>query len=279
MMQKLKKRVIWILGQIVRRISPVLTNRINYLRLFKRPMNTKNPKTFAEKLILQIESKEYKKYTNYADKWKVQEYVSEVIGKEFLIPVLAVYDSPEEIKYDQIPDGTYLKLNHGSGLNVVYNRRDQKEIHKKIQKWYKEDYYKRGYEQQYRDIERKILVQKNIKPDSASLWDYCFFTFQGKVEFVQIRDNLGHQYEVGENYEKLPYKLASNITKIEKEVPEFKKMVILAEKLAAPFNFVRVDFFWVDHRIYFGELTFSPTGGRLRFSPDEYNLIFGEKLG
>lgn len=274
----LKRKMINFVIKIIGILTPMLANELKFIRLFKKPLNQKNPQLFAEKIIVRMSSKEFEQLEAYVDKWKVREYVEKVIGSKYLKPLLAVYDNPNDICYEQIPEGAYLKLNHGSHYNIVYTKETESHVKKKIKKWFQTDFSQKYAEQQYKNIKRKILVEENIAPNGKTLYDYSFFTFQGRVEFTQIRDNAGHRYEVGRSYEKLPFQLYSTVTPIEPQQPEYDEMVVLAEKLAQPFDFVRVDFFCVDHKVYFGELTFSPGAGLRMFSPYEYNQIFGEKI-
>lgn len=262
----------------IRVFSPMLANKILFFRLFKRPADLKNPQTYSEKIMVRMNSSAYEKLSEYADKWKVREYVAGTIGEEYLIPLLDVYDSPKDVRYERIPENAYIKLNHGSGYNIIYQKKNELRIRRKIRKWFREDYAKKTLERQYTYIPRKILVEENLVPDGQVLWEFSFFTFHGDVEFVQVRDNFAHRFEVGKNYEKLPFQMFSTVSEIAPKVAEYDRMVQLAQKLAEPFDFVRVDFFLAGHRIYFGELTFSPGGGIRIFKPYEYNLTFGEKL-
>jgi len=274
-----KRKAVGLICRIVGYINPALGQNLRFFGIFKKPLNYQNPRLFAEKIMVRMSSKEYEKLTDYVDKWKVREYVEKTIGKQYLTPLLQVYDEPSQINYDKIPEGAYLKLNHGSGYNVIYHKAKKWIVHGKIKRWFREDFSKRAMEMQYKHIKRKILVEENLAPNGERLLDFSFFTFQGKVEFAQIRDNAGHRFEVGREYEQLPFQLYSYVTEIEPAVPEYPFMVELAERLASPFSFVRVDFLWIENKVYFGELTFSPGGGRRSFQPYEYNLIFGDKMG
>lgn len=273
-----KGKMISVMIRIVGYINPIMAQNFKYYRLFKHSLNYENPRLYAEKIIVRMNSKEFEKLGEYADKWKVRKYVEKTIGKEYLTPLLQVYDFPEDIDYETIPEGCYLKLNHGSGYNIVFQKNRRRKIERKIKKWFQKDYSKYTLEMQYKKIQRKILIEKNLIPNGEQLKEFSFFVFQGRVEFTQIRDNAGHRFEVGRSYEDLPFQLYSSVTETEPEVPEYSHMVEMAELLAQPFSFVRVDFMWVDHTIYFGELTFSPGGGTRRFKPYKYNIIFGDKM-
>ena len=278
MLINLKNKILELFIKILSHIYVPAAIEFEFFRLFKRFIDYKNPKTFSEKIIIKKSSEEFKKLAEYADKWKVREYVNSVIGEIYEIPLNAVYDSPDEIDYESIEEGAVMKLNHGSGFNLIYHKKNKKDVQKKIRKWFFTDFSKYRNEKQYCDIPRKILIEKNIVPNGEVLWEYSFFTFHGIVEFTQIRDNAGHRFEVGRNYEQLPFHLYSYVTEILPKIPEYDQMVSLAEKLASLFEFVRVDFFVVNHKIYFAELTFSPNTGLKKFNPEPYNYLFGEKI-
>lgn len=277
-MAAFNKQIIVRIGKAIGRIHPGIANELKFIRLFKRPINRLHPRTFAEKIILAMNSPMYRAYSVYADKYQVRGYVEQTIGAEYLIALLGVYDSPEEIPYPELPEGTFLNLNHGSGYNAVYHRADHDRISRQIAQWYHEDYSRTTLEQQYKDIPRKILAMENLAPAGQTLQEFNFFTFPGKVEFVQVMDHRGHRFEVGRSYEPLPFRLFSTVTQAAPEPPEFRRMVQLAEALAKPFPFVRVDLLLREGRIYFLELTFAPGAGIRRFYPMEYNYIFGDKL-
>lgn len=265
--------------RLVAVINPKFANDIRYFWLFKKKIDRENPQTFAEHIIVKMESPEMELLADYADKYKVRDYVTDAIGEEYLIPLIAVYDLPRQVDYEAIPEGAYLKLNHGSGYNYEFYKKRKLTAKAHVWWWFKRNFYKIGREMQYKNIEKKILVQKNIAPKDGILWEYIFYTFEGRIEFAQIRNTKGNEiYEMDREYQPLPFKkTASQLTLIQ-ESDNFGKMVELAERLAEPFNFVRVDFLYADGQIYFSELTFTPTAGRVSFAPEEYNLIFGEKL-
>ena len=131
---------------------------------------------------------------------------------------------------------------------------------------------------QYKDIPKKILVEKMIGTEKIPPMEYSFYTFNGKVEYVQIWLDDYRMFEVDRNYEKLPFKQYPKQIRIQPQKPCFGEMLAMSEKLAVPFPFVRVDFLYDGNQIYFAELTFSPEAGRIFLQPAEYNLIFGDKM-
>ena len=258
-------------------ISPDLLSELRYFRTFKKRINHKNPRTFAEKLILAMKSKEYEELGDYADKVKVRDYVREIAGEEYLIPLIAVYESPDDVDYDSIPEGAYIKLNHGSGYNYIYKASEKSEIEKKVRKAFKKDFSTFQNERQYKNIERRIIVMPDMKEGSEIFFEASLFTINGRVEIARVRgeDIL---FDVDRDYKVPPYHMFGNVREPIPEFESFHEVVELAEKLAAPFEFVRLDFMFFDYKPYFCELTFSPNAGRVKFVPDEYNYIIGDKL-
>ena len=119
-----------------------------------------------------------------------------MIGEEYLIPLLGAYDKPEEIDYEKLPNQFVLKLNHGSGYNIIVkekNKENINNINKKLNKWIKEDYYKIKKEYQYKNVKKKIVCEKYINDSKGELLDYKFFCFNGKPEFVKVDFDRFHK--------------------------------------------------------------------------------------
>lgn len=215
------------------------------------------------------------KYTDFVDKYKVREYISNKIGDEFLIPLIGVYNSPDEIDYNKLPNSFVLKLNHGSGYNIIIkdkNEIDKKKLNIKLKKWLKEDYSKIKKEVQYKNVKRKIICEKFINDKDGQLLDYKFFCFDGKPEFVKVDSDrfTGHRvdfFDMKWNKIQMMEENYLNCDKLINKPENFEKMIEIAEKLSNNFQFVRVDLYNVDGKIYFGELTFTPASGRHPFKP------------
>jgi len=280
-MRKIKKKLSFWLSRGIDALahrSPLLANKLRYWRLYKKWPDLKNPRTFGEKIMARMSMPEFEQLADYADKRKVREYIADTIGDEYNIPLLAVYDTPEEVRYDLIPEGAYIKLNHASNCNIVYREAQKAEISSKLKKWYETDFSQNWLEMQYKPISRKILVQPDLAPGGEPLYDLCFFAFNGHVEFTQIRNDRGLRISVDRDFKETPYSLNTHRSEIPDKLPHYDLLVTMADALAKPFAFVRVDFFLVGDKPYFGELTFSPGAGYRIFKPYEYNLIFGDMI-
>lgn len=235
-----------------------------------------DPKTFNEK-IQWIKLRGYTKdMTRLADKYLVREWIKEKIGEEYLIPLLGVWDSFDEIDFDNLPNEFALKCNHGSGYNYIVTDKekiDKDELREKFNKWMNENFAYYSLEMQYEQISPKIIAEKVIyQSKGSSLVDYKFHCFNGKPEFVQIiedRDLINHtatqaMYDMDgeilswcfDDYELVPHTQDND---------SLQSMARLARKLSERFKYVRVDFYDTEEGIKFGEMTFTPGNGMYKY--------------
>lgn len=264
-----------------------------YSKNFNKKLNLNDPQRFTEKIQWKKLYDHNPLYTKCADKYLVREYVKEKIGEKYLIPLLYQTDKPEEIPFDKLPLPYIIKANHGCGWNIII--RDRKDIHKKeiiskCRNWLKSNIYFIGREWQYKDIKPRVLIEKLILDERGLIpEDYKFQCFGGKVEFIQVDTDRFDNHKKSfydSNWKFLPFVWCTQKNnkptfeadnKINKP-KNLKKMVKIAEKLSKDFDFVRVDLYFIDNKIYFGELTFTPSSGLDIFFPEKYNLIYGKKL-
>ena len=251
----------------------------------------KNPKTFTEKIQWLKVYNRKSEYTTMVDKHAVKQYVAGCIGEEYIIPTLGVWDNPEDIEWDSLPDKFVLKTTHGGGgCGVVICTNKQKfskaEAITKMNQSLQSDIYWGYREWPYKNVPKKIIAEKFMAPVEATasndLSDYKFFCFNGEPMYCQvIRDRhtketidfydmeWNHQEFVGLN------PVASNgLTPVAR--PEHLDILIsICRKLAKDIPFVRVDLYVIDNKEYFGELTFYPASGFGVFTPN----IWQENLG
>ena len=249
--------------------------------------NIDNPRSFNEKLQWLKLYNEDPLLTKCADKYLVRDYVKEKIGEEYLIPLLGVWDSPDEIDFDKLPEQFVLKVNWGSGQNIIVkdkSKLDIEEAKAKLREWLKphSNHYYFGFEWCYKNIQPKIIAEKYIEQMNGNLYDYKFFCFNGKAKILEfITDRYTNQANnfFDKNLQKLSLqydgKRNSDIC-LKKETTLSIKQ--LAEKLAQPFNFARTDFYEVNNKIYFGEITFYSANGIGKFEPVEWDYKLGEMI-
>lgn len=227
-------------------------------------------------------------YIKLVDKYEVKKYVEEMIGKEYVIPTFGIWDSFEKINFDELPNQFVLKCTHDSGgLVIVKNKKilDMNFARNKIKKALRNNYYYESREWPYKNVKPRIIAEEYMEDEATQeLRDYKFFCFDGKVKFMFIASNRqgeGATYfdfytldfekiNVKNGHPNAPYK-------IEKPV-NFEKMIKLSERLSKGIKHVRVDWYEINGRIYFGEMTFYHNGGFVPFIPNEWDDEFGKYL-
>ena len=254
---------------------------------FGRELNLEDPKTYTEKLqwLKLFDRKPI--YTSMVDKHEAKEYVAQRIGSEYIIPTLGVWDSFDEIDFDSLPDQFVLKCTHDSGGLVIVKDKSKLDLDAarvKINKSLKRNYYLHGREWPYKNVKPRILAETYMEdPETAELRDYKFFCFNGEVKALFVATE---RYKAGEEtkfdffdaeYNHLPFTNGHPNAEVLPEKPKtFEKMKELAAELSVGIPHLRVDFYEVDGKIYFGELTFSHWSGMMPFDPEEWDRTFGD---
>ena len=257
-----------------------------YKKRTGKNLNLGNPKTFNEKIQwLKLYDNSPLK-TKLADKYLVREWIEEQIGSKYLIPLLGVWNNFDEIDFDKLPEKFVLKANHGSHWNIIVkdkSKLDKSKAKKKFDKWMARDYaFKAGLELQYKGIKPKIIAEKFIEDTNGELNDYKIMCFNGEPKFVWVdcgrySNHTKNIYDLDWNLQ--PFKMTYSISKTPIARPEnLDKMIELAKILCKDFAFVRVDFYNVDGKIYFGEMTFTSMSGTDKFEPEKYDLELGNML-
>lgn len=257
----------------------------NLRRKFKKrvgyALNLDNPQTYNEKM--QWLKARYRDplMTRCADKVAVRSYIAEKIGEEYLAPVYGIYDAVDEIDLDALPNEFVFKSNHASGHVILCKDKSKMDWPKefiKMEKWLLTNYFYTSGERYYRDITPKIICEK-LHP--GEIIDYKFVCFNRKPQYFYACSDRGKGTKINFldlEFKPLPFR-KKELPKDNLKKPEnFEKMVELAETLAQDFPFVRVDFYDIDGKIYFGELTFCPGGGLNPFVPPEWDLKVGEMI-
>lgn len=270
--------------------SDSLYLRLMYYFQTGKRLHLKHPKTFNEKLQwLKLHDRK-PEYTTMVDKYAVKEYVAKIIEQEYIIPTLGVWDNPEEIAWDDLPSQFVLKTTHGGGSKGVIICRnkaelDRNDVIKCLSKAMKYDVYKRYREWPYKNVQPKVIAEEFLSdPESedGSIKDYKFFCFNGKPIYCGVFSNRLSKMAVDYfdmEWNHLPFSLKVPSSEIPPTKPQhFETMRLLATKLAQGHPHLRVDFYEVNSKVYFGELTFYSTSGYGQFSPDEWDEIWGNHI-
>lgn len=275
----MKKKFKKIFRQLYRKILYILPAKIvlniENFRGYHKLVNFQNPRFFGEKIQWLKLYGNLEKYNNYVDKYLVRDYICNKIGDEYLIPLIDVYDKADDINFDSLPKKYVIKLNTGSGYNIVVedkNKVNKKKIIKKLNKWMNENYAKMKKEPQYKNVKKKIIIEKYMSDSDGKLLDYKFFCFNGKPEFIKVDfdrfiDHSANFYDVNWNLIDMREGDFPNYKYKCQKPNNFDKMIKIAKILSKEFQFVRVDLYNIDGKIYFGELTFTPAAGVNPFKP------------
>lgn len=260
--------------------------KLQYRIKLGRMPNIDKPRRFTEKL------QWYKLYyrnplmTTAADKYEVRNYVKSKGLGSILNQLYAVYSNVEDIEIDSLPAKFVMKTTNGSGTNLICTNKSDLSIDKlkkHFKQWLSRDIFASGREWSYKNIKPRIIVEELLESKDNKFHginDYKFLCFNGKAKYIVL--DVDRHIEHKRNIYDIDWNLIDVTTdhpniKEKVEKPEsLDEMINIANKLAEDFPFVRVDLYWVNQKVYFGELTFYPWTGYVQFSPDEFDYALGE---
>lgn len=261
---------------------------LQYFIKMHRWLDLKKPIRYTEKI------QWYK--TNYrdikmqicADKYKVREYIKSKNLDRILNDLYEVYESPEEIELDKLPDKFVLKTNNGSGTNIICDNKEKlsrEVILDKFKEFKKQTEVSAGREWVYKNIKPFIIAERYLEESSCfskSLVDYKILCFSGKPEYIVVdvdRFDIHKRDIYDVEWKKLD--IETDCPKYNLNIPRptnLEEMLEIARILSEDFPAVRVDLYNIDGKIIFGELTFFPWSGYVQFTPDDFDYILGEKF-
>lgn len=260
--------------------------RIKYRRKFGVKLSFKSPKTFNEKLQWLKVYNRKQLYTTMVDKFEAKKYVASVIGKEYTIPTLGIYDSFDEIDFDTLPDQFVIKCTHDSGGLVICRDKSKLNIEKtkeKICNCLKNNYYYGGREWPYKNVKPRIIIEKYMEDkNSKTMRDYKIFCFSGKPKILYLSEGLEDHstasmsfYDMNmqltdcrrSDYKPLNYK--------PQKPKNFEKMKEFSSLFSKNIPHLRVDWYEVNGKLFFGEFTFTTCGGYVPFAEEKWNKRMG----
>lgn len=256
------------------------------VRLGKR-LNLSNPQTYNEKLQWLKLYNRQPKYTQMVDKYEVKTIVAKAIGEGYIIPTLGVWEHFDEIDFDQLPQQFVLKCTHDSGGLVVVKDKfkfNKDKARNKIEHCLKHNFFWGMREWPYKGVKPRIIAEQYMEDEQThELRDYKFFCFGGEVKALFIATERMKQGEetkfdfFDEEFHHLPFTNGHpNAEVLPKKPTCFDEMKMLAAKLSKGIPHVRVDFYEVNGKVYFGEMTFFHWSGLTAFKPEEWDYKFGE---
>ena len=298
MFYKIKRAIYYLfnkpaaLGKIVLCFfAPVLPDKL-FLKMYFRLnngywMDLNHPKTYNEKLQWLKLNCKHEEYTKMVDKVTAKEYVASIIGWDYIIPTIGVWNSVDEVDWASLPQQFVLKSTGDSGGVVVCKDKTTLDIEaakRKLKKLGERNYFVVSKEYPYKNVPHRYIAEAYMEDESGyELKDYKFFCFDGEVPFLYVvtgRQQNDTRFDFYDSYfNHLPFENGHpNAENWPKKPENFEEMLNIAKKLSKGINHVRVDLYNINGRIYFGELTFFHMSGMATFKPKEWDLEFGSYL-
>lgn len=282
--QRICRKICYLFGRLIPD-RPYL-QMMYYVNMGKK-LNLKNPVGYNEKLnwLKLYDRKDI--YSKMADKYEVRGIVKDKIGEEYLIPLLGVWDCSQDIDFDKLPNQFVLKCTHDSESVVICRDKssfDRETAIKQLSAAMKINYYYNSREWVYKNIKPRIIAEKYMEDTvDGELRDYKFFCFQGvpKALFVATDRGIGKTkfdyFDLNFSHLDLLQHYPNADKPIRKPV-NFDKMIEFSKILSKDIPHVRVDFYDVNGKLYFGEITFYHFGGYMPFEPESWDKVFGDWL-
>jgi hypothetical protein len=262
-----------------------------YLSMGKK-LDLNNPRTFGDKIQWLKLYDRRPEYTRLVDKYEVKEYVAGIVGREYVIPLLGVWDSVDDIDWNSLPNSFVMKTTHGGGSGGVIICKDKSKLDKQktqlqLKHSLKQNIYSSYREWPYKDVQRRIIAEQFIiaTTDLEELSDYKWYCFNGEPMFCQVIQDR-HKKETIDYFDKdwnhQPF-IGLNPKAENALVQPIKPANLdihleIARKLSSGIPFSRIDLYDTGDHVYFGEVTFYPASGIGYFRPDQYNVILGQLI-
>lgn len=278
--------------KLFRKLSRLIPDRIClqivYFKHFRRFINFNNPKTFNEKIQWLKLNYRNEEYTKLVDKYRVKQYITKLIGEEYVIPTLGVWNNVDDIDFKSLPEKFVLKCNNDSGgIVICKNKKDFDEAKAKsfLKERLKNNGYWYGREWPYKNVKPCIIAEKYMEDSiSKDIKDYKFFCFNGSMEFFDIDidrfiEHRANYYDRNGNF--LPFGKTycpPDYTKKIEMPKNLDKMIELAETISHNTVLSRIDFYEIDGQVYFGEITFYPGSGFSPFTDEKWDYKLGDMI-
>lgn len=278
---------------LINHLAPLVKSDRKFIELkwkqeFGHALNLSNPQTFNEKLqwLKLFDRKPI--YTKMVDKYEAREYILSKVGEAYIVPLLGVWDRPDQIQLKDLPQKFVLKCTHDSGGVIVCKDKsmmDEEDILSRLNRYYSKNYYVTNREWPYKNVTKRVIAEEYL---GDNLQDFRLYCFNGEVKLIYSYTNKsaadGSKPEPSycdifdKDWTPLPFHQHYLPSGYVEKPKELGTMIELAEKLSGGTHFLRVDFFDIGGKIYVGELTFFPGAGLASFYPDCWDKTLGDLL-
>ena len=273
--------------------KPHFYNYLEYKIRFGFSKSIKKPMTFSQKIYYLRDNYNLDSFASkVVDKYRVREYIKGLGLEHILNDLIGVFNSPKEINYDHLPNSFVIKTNHACATNIIVKDKNDlniRETNKKLKKWMKKNYAYAVGEMQYKEIIPKIIIEKYLYDHNDvnnDLKDYQIWCFNGKPEFINthIYNNYGEKKVIQRFSFDLQFNsndIIENSEMIQAKIQKpqsLNKMIEYSKIISKPFKFARIDFYDIDNKPIFGEITLTPSGGNNHYISSNYQLYLGDKI-
>jgi hypothetical protein len=254
-----------------------------FQRQFCQPLPLQAPQTFREKLLVRMVrlQQHWRCTTRLSDKLAVRKYVLHCVGAEYLSTICWAGNKPEQAPLEDYCHGGWIaKTNHGCGGHRLITPGDQRPLRQHLQQQLQQNYYWLALEAQYFHIQPQLYIEQLVQgQDQAPALTYGLWCFAGRAELIQVDDGSPFNPFYNREWRRLNFSYRHGIeATLSCTAPSnLEAMLKLAETLAAPFGFVRVDLYNIGARLVFSELTFTPLGGALWLTPASWDQELGTR--
>lgn len=263
--------------------------KLAYRAFAGKRLDLTNPQTYDEKLQWLKLYDRNPIYTTMVDKYAVKKYVADIIGSQYIIPTLGIWEHFDDIDFDQLPDQFVLKCTHDSGGLVIVHDKSKMDMvaaKEKLEKSLKRNYFWGGREWPYKNVPPRIIAEKYMEDSTdKELRDYKFYCFDGYVKALLLATNRQGEggaffdyFDSDFNHLNLTNHWHKNAPTVPHKPKCFDEMLRLAKILSQNIPHVRVDFYEVNGQVYFGELTFYDMAGLLKIHPSEWEIEWGDLI-
>lgn len=249
-------------------------------------LNLDEPRTYNEKLQwLKLYNRD-PRYTKLVDKYEVKKYIAEILGEEYVVPTIGVWNSIDEVEWDKLPNQFVIKCTHDCGSVIICKDKSRFDINsakEQLSKALRRNFFWVSREWPYKNVRPRIIAEKYLSENGEAIKDYKISTFSGKVKLVLVVTGRFGECTTTDffdcNFKRLEFTKRMPNSECPSEKPkEFDKMKQIAEKLSQGIPHIRVDFYLVDRKVYVGELTLYPNAGVVAFRPQEWDYKLGDYL-